>query len=141
MRRGVSGDRPTASPIPLPPATGSPGLPAPVTIAATERASADPILRLFIEDLHERLSQAHTETAALHIQRAGDAATIARLGAEIADINERLQGCQQELHTKGEQNRYLRQKLNETQRELEITRRKLAVCLEGTIHEEPTRGG
>lgn len=112
-----------------------------MTIAATERASADPILRLFIEDLHERLSQAHAETAALHTQRAGDAASIARLGAEIADISERLADCQAELHTKGEQNRYLRQKLTEVQRDLEVTRRRLVVCLEGREHEEPTRGG
>lgn len=114
----------------LPVDTGGPGLPAPVTLAANERASADPILRLFIDDLHQRLSMAHEEAAQLHTQRAGDAATIARLGAEIADKEERLRDCEQELEEKTTQNRALRRRLEELKHDLEATRRRLAICLE-----------
>lgn len=108
-----------------------PGVPAPVALAATERASTDPIIRLFIDDLHTRLSLAHEEAAELHRLRATDAATIARLTTEIADKEERLQQCEQELSERKVHNRQLMRRLEELKLELESTRRKLAICMEG----------
>lgn len=102
-----------------------------VAVAATERAATDPIVRLFIDDLHQRLNLAHEEAAELHRLRAVDAGTIARLTAEIADKEERLDTCEQELANKTTQNRSLIRRLEELKRELDTTRRKLAECLEG----------
>lgn len=102
-----------------------------VAVAATERAATDPIVRLFIDDLHQRLNLAHEEAAELHRLRAVDAGTIARLTTEIADKEERLDACERELTNKTTQNRSLIRRLEELKRELDTTRRKLAECLEG----------
>lgn len=110
---------------------GSKGLPAPVAIEATERAQADPLLRLLIEDLHERLSAAHQEAAHLHAEKASDAATIARLTAEIDDQEERYRSLLAELNDKTTQLRAVRGRLEELKVELEQTRRKLQICMEG----------
>jgi len=103
-----------------------------VAVVAVERSSTDPILRLFIEDLHNRLSEAHTEAAQLHQFRAVDAGTIARLSAELTDKEERLSEVEQELERKTTQNRVLRGRLEQLNHELESTRHQLALCLEGS---------
>jgi hypothetical protein len=108
-----------------------PGVPTPVAVAAAERASVDPVLRLFIDDLHQRLNLAHGEAAELHRLRAADAGTIARLTTELADRDTRLQQLEQELADKTRDNRHLKRRLEEYKVELEQTRRKLAICLEG----------
>ena len=126
QRRAEKAD-PASKPAPL----QGPGVPDQVAVAATERASADPIIRLFIEDLHERLSAAHEEAAELHTQRAVDAGTIARLAAEIADKEERLQECEVDIANFRTQNRALIGRLEELKREIEVTRRKLTICMEG----------
>lgn len=113
----------------IPPREG-PGVPAPVVVAATERASTDPIIRLFIDDLHARLSLAHEEAAELHRLRAVDAGTIARLTTEIGDKEDRLRDCERQLADKNIQNRQLIRRLEELKRELDATRRKLAICIE-----------
>lgn len=102
-----------------------------VAVAAVEKSSTDPILRLFIEDLHKRLSEAHTEAAQLHQLRAVDAGTIARLSAELADKEARLYEVERDLETKTTQNRVLRGRLEQLKKELESTRHQLAVCIEG----------
>lgn len=123
-------ERDSSTPNPLPPAEG-PGIPTPVAVAATEKASVDPVLALFIDDLHKRLSLAHGEAAELHRLRAVDAGTIATLTAEISDKEERLQECERELAEKRVQARSLMRRLEELKAELETTRRKLAICMEG----------
>lgn len=107
------------------------GVPAQVAVAATEKVSGDPILRLFIEDLHHRLSLAHEEAAELHRLRAVDAGTIATLTAELSDKEERLGECEVELESKGTQNRALIGRLETLKEELEVTQRKLSICMEG----------
>lgn len=127
--RGGQGGEPTpAEPMGSPPALG---IPSPVSIAATERAALDPVIRLFIEDLHERLSAAHQEAAELHTLRAGDAATIARLTAELADKEVRLRDLEEEYETTKVQANHFRSRLEQLKQELEMTQRKLAICVEG----------
>lgn len=110
-------------------ANGDP-VPAPVAANAVT-ASTDPIVRLFIEDLHERLSAAHEDAARLHQLRAVDAGTIARLSGELNDKEQRLSTIERELATKTTQNRVLRSQLEDIGRELEATRKQLAICIEG----------
>lgn len=119
-----------ASPTTIVPPIDGPGVPTPVTVAVTEKASLDPVLRLFIDDLHTRLSMAHEEAAELHRLRAVDAGTIARLTAEIADKEERLVECESELTEKRTQSRSLMRRLEELKEELDATRRRLAICKE-----------
>lgn len=107
------------------------GVPPQITVAAAEKASTDPILQLFIDDLHQRLSMAHEEVAELHRMRTTDAGTIATLTAELAEKERRLQECESELRDKNHQNRSLLNRLEELKSELESTRRRLAVCMEG----------
>lgn len=114
----------------IPPQEG-PGVPPQVAVAVTETASNDPILRLFIDDLHSRLSTAHQEAAQLHQLRAVDAGTIARLTTELADKENRLQECESELLDSSTQNRALIGRLNQLKNDLELTQRKLQICREG----------
>lgn len=122
--------QPSPEPTPTLP-NGAPGIPPSVTISATEKAAADPIIRLFIEDLHERLSMAHNEAANLHTLRAADAATIARLTAELAEKESRLGEIEQELNSAQDQNREFRARLRALKEELEATQLKLELCVEG----------
>lgn len=106
------------------------GVPPQIAVAAAETAATDPILKLFIDDLHTRLSLAHQEIAELHRLRAVDAGTVATLTAELSDKEERLQECEAEVgETKG-RNRMLLRRLEELKHELETTQRKLAICME-----------
>lgn len=107
------------------------GLPAPVAIEATQRAQSDPLLRMLIEDLHDRLDQAHQEAAQFHGQQATDAAMIARLTAEIDELQERYQRVLTDLDESRESVRATRGRLLEVQRELEQTQRRLRICMEG----------
>lgn len=103
-----------------------PGVPPVVAVAAAERAGTDPIIRLFIEDLHQRLNLAHSEAAELHTLRATDAATIARLTTEISDREARLAECERELATTSTSERAVRRRLEQIRIELADTRRELA---------------
>lgn len=114
-----------------PPPSDPPSAPTQVAVVATEKASSDPILRLFIEDLHTRLSMAHEEAAKLHQLRAVDAGTIARLSAEIADKEDRLREVEELAGNSANENRELRRKVQRLTLELEETRRQLAICTEG----------
>lgn len=107
------------------------GVPPQVTVAATETAANDPILKLFVDDLHTRLSLAHNEMAELHRLRAVDAGTIATLTAELADKEERLHEFEVEMESTKTLNSSLRGRLEELKQELEITHRKLSICVEG----------
>lgn len=109
---------------------GSP-LPGPLITEAHTRAEADPLLRLLIEDLHNRLSEAHRDAAMMHNARAEDAAQIARLTAELDDQEQRYRQVLAELDDKSTQLRLIRPRLEELKRELEATKRKLAICMEG----------
>lgn len=102
-----------------------------MVVAATEVASTDPILKLFIDDLHQRLSAAHEDAARLHQFRAVDAATMARLTTELADKESRLARVEEELRNKTTQNAALRRQVHQISRELETTRSQLASCVEG----------
>lgn len=107
------------------------GVPSSVAVAATEKASTDPILKLFIDDLHTRLSLAHHEMSELHRLRSVDAGTIATLTTELADREERLRECESDLEGKKTQNRSLMRRLEELKKEVEATQRKLSICMEG----------
>ncbi len=120
----------TTQPESTPESTG-PGLPAPVAIEAQQRAQEDPLLRLLIEDLHGRLSQAHREAVAAQQQRAADAAQIARLTAEVDDLEIRYQNALTDLGEARQDLRATRARLQEIHTELEQTRRRLQVCMEG----------
>lgn len=120
-----------AAPPPLIPPPEGPGIPTVVTVAAVDRASTDPIIRLFIDDLHQRLNLAHAEAAELHRLKAIDAGTIATLTSEIADKEARLNACELELSHTSVQNRQLISRLEQLKFDLESTQRKLAICLEG----------
>lgn len=122
----------TPTPGGTPVVTGG-GLPAPVALEAVQRAQVDPLLTLFIQDLHGRLSAAHDELAVAHTQRVADATTIAALTAEVEDQSERYQECMAELEKKDALVRLIRPQLEQLKFELEQTRRKLAICMEGYV--------
>lgn len=111
--------------------TTTPVLPAPVAQEATQRAQADPLLRLLIEDLHNRLSDAHAEVAAANNARMADGVQIARLSSEVEDLAERYQQALASLAEKSEELRVTRGRLAEIRQELEQTRRRLQICMEG----------
>jgi chromosome segregation ATPase len=95
---------------------------------ATEQAISNPILRLFIDDLHTRLSQANAEAAKLHEIRAGDAATIARLTAQLGDKQDRLVKIEQQARDKTARVRDLVRLVRQLKSELEETRAQLHDC-------------
>lgn len=112
------------------PSEDSPAIAAQVAVAATEQAVGNPILRLFIDDLHQRLSSAHEEAARLHGLRAVDAATIARLTEELAHTEGELTRIITDANGKVHQNKELRTRLRQLRRELEETRAQLRDCYE-----------
>lgn len=120
-------------PNPAPSETPPPGqgLPAPMAMEAVDRAQADPLLSLLINDLHTRLSDAHAEAADLHAGNAANMAMIARLEAELQDKDERVSELERELRDSATQRSYLRQKATALTNEVESLRRQLAVCVEG----------
>jgi hypothetical protein len=126
VRNGKADDAPTIDTSP-----GTTALPAPVAQEATARAQADPLLRLLIEDLHNRLNEAHREAATFHTRRAEDAVLIARLTAEIDELQERYQRALVDLDEQRQTVRTTRSRLREIQTELEQTRRRLQICMEG----------
>lgn len=129
-RKGIHSqhEAPKAQEPAVPP--GSP-LPGQLITEAHTRAEADPLLRLLIEDLHNRLSEAHHDAAQMHNARAQDAAQIARLTAELDDQEQRYRQVLSELDDKSAQLRLIKPRLEEVKRELEVTRRKLHICMEG----------
>lgn len=103
-------------------------LPTPV---AREVSQADPLVKLLIEDLHGRLNQAHAELSLAHTTAMADGVQIARLSAELEDLEGRYQDALVSLADKSEEVRVTRGRLNEINRELEQTRRRLQICMEG----------
>jgi chromosome segregation ATPase len=95
---------------------------------ATEQAIGNPILRLFIDDLHTRLSQANAEAAKLHGIRAGDAATIARLTAQLGEKADDLEVLERQARDKSVKVRELVRLVRQLRRELEETRAQLRDC-------------
>lgn len=128
-RRNGEAPRHEAPPQDTPTPPGA-GLPPPVAQEAVQRAEADPLLRLLIEDLHHRLSAAHGEIAQLHIEKSADSGNMARLAAEIEDQETRYRACLAELDDKTGQLRAVRGRLEEIKRELEVTQRKLRICMD-----------
>lgn len=97
---------------------------------ATVEAINNPIMRLFIDDLHMRLSKAHEEMAQLHTIRAGDAATIARLTEQLADAEDRCRAITQSAQDKSSRVRELIRLVRQLRAELEETRSQLRDCYE-----------
>lgn len=99
-----------------------------VAEVAVGEAVGNPIIRLFIDDLHTRLSLANTEMSKLHGLRAVDAATIARLTQELSYSQERLAEVVRDAHSKNGTTKELRQRLRILRQELEETRAQLRDC-------------
>lgn len=95
---------------------------------ATEQAIHNPILRLFIDDLHTRLSVANAEAAKLHEIRAADAATIARLTEQLGDKQDRLVVLESEARQRTTKVRDLIKLVRQLKAELEETRAQLRDC-------------
>lgn len=107
-----------------------------IAAAATEQTINNPILRLFIDDLHTRLSKAHEEMANLHNVRASDAATIARLTEELGSTTDRVAELTQAAEQHAERARELIRRVKALRLELRETRDQLRDCYRQMDKEE-----
>lgn len=109
-------------------AEDSPQIAARVAEVAVQESVNNPILRLFIDDLHTRLSKANEEMSKLHNLRMVDASMIASLTEKLSDSQERLAEVIHDANAKSGTNRELRQRIRDLRRELEETRDQLRDC-------------